>query len=35
MAIGMIALAFSLVRTIIAEARRLRRLIAGGKHDGP
>jgi len=36
MAIGMIALAFSLVRTIIAEARRLRRLMAaGGKHDGP
>jgi TRAP-type transport system small permease protein len=35
MAIGMIALAFSLVRTIIAEARRLRRVIAGGAHDGP
>lgn len=36
MAIGMVALAFSLVRTIIAEARRLRRLgAAGGGHDGP
>jgi TRAP-type C4-dicarboxylate transport system permease small subunit len=30
MAIGMIALAFSLVRTIIAEAKRLRLLIAAG-----
>jgi TRAP-type C4-dicarboxylate transport system permease small subunit len=33
MAIGMIALAFSLVRTIIAEAKRLRSLSAGGKPD--
>jgi hypothetical protein len=30
MAIGMIALCFSLCRTIIAEAKRLRRLNAAG-----
>ena len=37
MAIGMIALCFSLCRTIIAEAKRLRLLFAagGGGHDGP
>jgi TRAP-type C4-dicarboxylate transport system permease small subunit len=34
MALGMIALCFSLCRTLIAEARRLRRLLAaGGRHD--
>jgi TRAP-type C4-dicarboxylate transport system permease small subunit len=34
MALGMIALCFSLCRTLIAEAKRLRRLLAtGGKHD--
>ncbi len=34
MALGMIALCFSLVRTIIAEAKRLRLLVAaGGPHD--
>jgi TRAP-type C4-dicarboxylate transport system permease small subunit len=35
MALGMIALGFSLVRTIVAEARRLRRLVdAHGTHHG-
>jgi TRAP-type C4-dicarboxylate transport system permease small subunit len=34
MALGMIALSFSLCRTLIAEARRLRRLLAAGSmHD--
>jgi TRAP-type C4-dicarboxylate transport system permease small subunit len=33
MAIGMIALCFSLCRTILAEARRLRHLNAGGESD--
>src|SRR5262245_53612131 len=33
MALGMIALCFSLCRTIIAEARRLRHLNAGGRPD--
>jgi hypothetical protein len=30
MALGMIALCFSLCRTLIAEAKRLRRLLAAG-----
>ena len=34
MALGMIALCFSLCRTLIAEAKRLRRLLAaGGERD--
>ena len=36
MALGMIALAFSLMRTIVAEAKRLRQLTAAhGVPDGP
>jgi TRAP-type C4-dicarboxylate transport system permease small subunit len=34
MALGMIALAFSLLRTIVAEARRLRQLAAHGVPNG-
>ena len=34
MVLGMLALCFSLCRTLIAEAKRLRVLLAtGGKHD--
>jgi TRAP-type C4-dicarboxylate transport system permease small subunit len=36
MALGMIALGFSLVRTIAAQARQLQRIVAAhGRHDGP
>ena len=35
MALGMLALGFSLVRTIVAEAKRLRQLIAHGVQNGP